>query len=66
MLDRGLPLPGGVTTDVPVARGERDLNRDLKLPSNADIDRMMAAVEKVWRRLVDMLVGLQKDLKKKT
>jgi hypothetical protein len=51
---------------VPVARGERDLNRDLKLPSNADIDRMMAAVEKVWRRLVDMLVGLQKDLKKKT
>jgi hypothetical protein len=66
MLDRGLPLPRGITPDAPVARGDRDMNRDLKLPSNADIDRMMTAVEKVWRRLVDMLMGLQKDLMKKT
>ena len=66
MLDRGLPLPGGVSAEAPVARSDRDSNRDLKLPSNADIDRMLVAVEKVWRRLVDMLMSLQKDLMKKT
>jgi len=66
MLDRSLPLPGGVIAEPPAARGERDSNRDLKLPSNADIDRMLTAVEKVWRRLVDMLMTLQKDLMKKT
>jgi hypothetical protein len=66
MLDRGLPLPGGVTAEAPVARSERAPERDLKMPSNQDIDRMMTAVEKVWRRLVDMLMNLQKDLMKKT
>ncbi len=55
MLDRGLSLPGGVTADVPVARGDRDLKR----PDHADVDRMVAAVEKVWRRLVEMLMSLK-------
>jgi hypothetical protein len=62
MLDRGLALPGGVAADVPVARGDRDL----KLPNHADVDRMMTAVEKAWRRLVEMLISLQKDIMKKT
>ena len=57
MLDRGLTLPGGVTPDAPAVRGDRDL----KLPSHADVDRMVSAVEKVWRRLVEMLMSLQKD-----
>ena len=57
MLDRGLALPGGVAANTPVARGDRDLEP----PRHADIDRMMAAVEKVWRRLVEMLMSLQKD-----
>ena len=60
MLDRGLPLPGGVTSAAPAARGG---DRDLKLPNHADVDRMVAAVEKVWRRLVEMLMSLQKDKK---
>ncbi len=63
MLDRGLPLPGGVTPEAPATAeppvARRD--RDLKLPDRADIDRMVSAVEKVWRRLVDMLMSLQKD-----
>ena len=63
MLDRGLPLPGGVLSDAPDARGG---DTNLKLPNNADIDRMMTAVEKVWRRLVEMLISLQKDIMKKT
>jgi hypothetical protein len=57
MLDRGLALPGGVTPDAPAARGDRDL----KLPNHADVDRMVSAVEKVWRRLVEMLMSLHKD-----
>jgi squalene cyclase len=48
-----------VTPDAPAARGDRDL----KLPSHADVDRMVSAVEKVWRRLVEMLMSLQKDKK---
>ena len=63
LLDRGLPLPGGVKSETPVARNG---DSDLKLPSNADIDRVMAAVERVWRRLVEMIVNLQRDMLKKT
>lgn len=62
LLDRGLALPGGVTSAPPAARG----GPDLKLPSNDDIDRMMAAVENAWRRLVEMIVNLQKDFMKKS
>ena len=66
MLDRGLALPGGSAMDAPVARRDRDGNSDLKPPSNADIDRMIVAVEKVWRRLVEMLISMQKDMMKKS
>src|SRR5215813_4410408 len=72
LLDRGLPLPGGVRPDPqatppasaapPVARND---NPDLKLPSDAEIDRMMAVVEKIWRRLADMVMNVQKDMMKK-
>jgi hypothetical protein len=63
LLDQGLSLPGGVKSEPPAARNG---DSDLKLPSNADIDRMMAVVEKVWRRLVEMIANLQKDILKKT
>src|SRR5262249_61469072 len=57
MLDRGLPLPNGVAAVPPAARNDREPSRDLNQPSNADIDRMIAAVEKVWRRPGKMVVG---------
>jgi len=75
MLDRGLPLPGGATADIPAARGDKSAPADVPAargdkssppPSNADIDRMVTAVEKVWRRLVDMLLTLRKDMREKT
>jgi hypothetical protein len=79
MLDRGLPLPGGVKPEAlaaptapaqpdspsvppPAARGD---GPDLKLPSDAEIDRMMAVVEKIWRRFAEMMMNVQKDLTKK-
>ena len=53
MLARGLPLPGGVAS-APSA-SQRELNLKVPLPSDAEIDRVMSAFEKMWRRLVDMV-----------
>lgn len=61
MLAHGLPLPGAVTA-------EKDKNKSedgLRLPSDADLDRMMAFFEKMWRRLVGMVGNMQKDLGEK-
>ena len=53
MLARGLPLPGGVASGSPP--NQRELNLKVPLPSDAEIDRVMSAFEKMWRRLVDMM-----------
>ena len=53
MLARGLPLPGGVAS-APSAQ-QRELNLKVPLPSDAEIDRVMSAFEKMWRRIVDMV-----------
>ena len=54
MLARGLPLPGGVATLPPVEK-QRELNLRVPLPSDAELDRAMSALEKVWKRLIDMV-----------
>ncbi len=54
MLARGLPLPGGVAS-APSATTQRELNLKVPLPSDAEIDRVMSAFERMWRRLVDMM-----------
>lgn len=61
--ERGLPLPGGTAAERPSTQGG---DSRLGLPSDADIHRMMAAVEKAWRRLVEIIVGLQKDMMNRT
>ena len=53
MLARGLPLPGGLA-GVPSVQ-QRELNLKVPLPSDAEIDRVMSAFEKMWRRIVDMV-----------
>jgi hypothetical protein len=61
MLARGVPLPGAT-------KGEPSAGKpqiELKLPSEADLDRLMGFVEKLWRRLVDMVQSVQKDIDKK-
>ena len=63
LLARGLDLPGGVKPAPPVARGG---DQELKLPSNAEFERMMAFLEKTWRRLVEIMVNLQRDVLKKS
>ncbi len=61
LLARGLDLPGGVKPP-PVAQGG---DQELKLPSNAEFERMMAFLEKTWRRLVEMMTNFQRDVLKK-
>ena len=53
MLARGLPLPGGVASAP--SGNQRELNLKVPLPSDAEIDRLMSAFERVWRRLQDMV-----------
>lgn len=53
MLARGLPLPGGVASGPSLQ--QRELNLKVPLPSDAEIDRVMSAFEKMWRRIVDMV-----------
>jgi hypothetical protein len=61
MIARGVPLPGGMKTDPSGVRPQIEL----KLPSDAEIDRLMTFMEKIWRRLIDMVQGMQKDIEKK-
>lgn len=65
LLAHGLSLPGSVKAPPPAANDDKN-ELTLRLPSNADIDRMMAVVEKVWRRLFEMIGNLQKDVLRKT
>jgi len=36
------------------------------MPSDAELDRAFAFMKNVWRRLVDMMVDLQRDMQKKS
>jgi hypothetical protein len=73
MLARGLPLPGGVKADPPAA-GDKSAGKPAdkpaeampKLPSDAEFDRVMTFIEKIWRRLVDMMVDFQRDMQRKS
>jgi hypothetical protein len=63
LLSHNLPLPAGIRPDRPSNAID---NPHLQVPSDQEIDRMMSVFEKVWRRLVDMIVNMQKDLLKKS
>ncbi len=54
MVSHGLPLPGGIAS-APAADRQRELQLTVPLPSDAEIDRVMSAFEKMWRRLVEMV-----------
>ena len=63
MIARNLPLPGTIKPEPP--GGKPDEPR-VQLPSDAELNKVMNFMEKVWRRLVEMIVTLQKDMLKKS
>ena len=63
LIARNLPLPGTVKPEPPAAEPEEPR---LQLPNDADLNKVMNFVEKIWRRLVEMIATLQKDMLKKT
>lgn len=62
LIARGIALPGGVKA--PAKPDEKQSEQTLKLPSDAEVDRVMAFMEKLWRRLIEVVQGIQKDIEK--
>jgi hypothetical protein len=60
LLARGLPVPG--VSSPPAAKPDVP---ELKLPSDAEVDKVISFLEKVWRRLIEMGRSMQKDVEKK-
>ena len=68
MLAKGLDLPGGMTAEtrpVPPASPSPE-NTPRKMPSEAELDRAIAFMKNVWKKLVDMMLDLQRDIQQKS
>jgi hypothetical protein len=63
LLSRGLPLPSGAT---PERAGTHDNDITIRLPDNADIDRAVAYVGRLWNRFVDAVNRAQKQMLNKS
>ena len=66
LLERGIDLPAGAKAPPAVAQApERTPNPELRLPSDAELNRVFAFMERVWKRMVEMMAALQKDIQRK-
>jgi hypothetical protein len=63
LLAHALALPGAIKPDLTPGLVEEPR---VQLPSDAEFNQMMGFIEKVWRRLVEMVVSVHRDLMKKT
>jgi hypothetical protein len=61
VLAHDLPLPAGTWADAPSAAG-----RPSAAPADREGSQIMGVVENVWRRLVAMIVSVQRDLLKRS
>jgi hypothetical protein len=70
MLAKGLDLPGGMTTETrpvpPASIPETSENTPRGAPSEAELDRAIAYMKNVWKKLVDMMLDLQRDIQRKS
>ena len=57
-----LPLPGTIKPDSTAKPAEPRL----QLPNDAEFNQVMGFIEKVWRRLAEMITNVQRDLMKKS
>jgi hypothetical protein len=56
------PAPVPPIPPAAIPPGPKQGERDLTLPSDADLNRMMTFLEKMWRRLLDMAQRTQREL----
>ena len=63
LLARGLPLPSGAT---PERSGNHDNDITIRLPDNADIDRAVAYMGRLWGRFVDAVNRAQRQMLNKS
>ncbi len=63
LLAHNLALPGTVKPEPPATKPKEPR---LQVPSDPDLNKVMSFFDKVWRRLVDMIVALQKDVLNKS
>lgn len=67
LLDHGLPLPSGMLPEPPgAAAHDHDNDITIRLPDNADIDRAMAYVDRLWRSFVDAVARAQRQMLNKS
>lgn len=75
LLSRGVELPSGVVAEaavpppVPPASVPDPSPKEPREPkplSDAELDRAISFMKNVWRRLVDMMADLQRDIQKKS
>jgi hypothetical protein len=50
---------------VPGLSGAKPSEPELKLPSDAEVDKVVSFLEKVWRRLVEMGRNVQRDVERR-
>ncbi len=62
LVERGLTLPEGIKPDAQVSGG----GIELRMPNDTEFGRVTGFVERVWRRMVDMMVNLQRDMVRKS
>jgi len=56
------PAPATPTIPPAAAPAPKQGEREFNLPSDAEVNRMMAFLEKMWRRLLDMAQRTQREL----
>ena len=56
----------GSRKDEPPAAKSPDSSVGPRLPSDAELDQAMAFMKKVWRRLIEMMADLQRDMQRKS
>ena len=72
LLAKGIELPSGTKPDLTERKDEApagkspDSSTGPRLPSDAELDRAMAFMKKVWRRLIEMMADLQRDMQRKS
>jgi hypothetical protein len=62
LLSRNLPLPKGLHAEQPLPKS--NVQRP-QLPDDDELNRIMTVIEKVWRRMVEMILSVQRDIQKR-